>query len=76
MSKNVKNWKRPVYDKLNTESANPAGNSLQELKETEMENYAGAGTANTYCNCYSSEDSCGGHCTLTTECPIMTLICC
>lgn len=76
MSKNVRNWKSPVYDKVDAETLNPAGNSLQELKETELENYAGAGTANTVCNCYSGEHSCGRLCTLTSECPVMTVVCC
>lgn len=33
MSRNVKNWKLPVYEMNEVESSNPAGNSFQELKE-------------------------------------------
>lgn len=56
MSRNVKNWKLPVYEMNEVESSNPAGNSFQELKEMELEDYTGAGTANTHCNCYSEDD--------------------
>lgn len=45
MSRNVKNWKLPVYEMNEVESSNPAGNSFQELKEMELEDYTGAGTA-------------------------------
>ena len=76
MSRNVKNWKLPVYEMNEVESSNPAGNSFQELKEMELEDYTGAGTANTHCNCYSEDASCGRLCTGTAECPIMTIICC
>lgn len=62
MSRNVKNWKLPVYEMNEVESSNPAGNSFQELKEMELEDYTGAGTANTHCNCYSEDASCPVRC--------------
>lgn len=50
---------------------NPAGNIMKELSESEIDNVAGAGTAESYCACYSGEDSCGSVCTGTTECPLV-----
>ena len=76
MSK-INAWKTPVYlqDKTGVDS-NPAGNSIQELKSMELDNYVGAGTANSYCNCYTNNGSCGHLCTFTTECPFLTIVCC
>ena len=48
-----------------------AGNVMRELTEAEIDNVAGAGTANSYCACVSSKDSCGSGCTATTECPLI-----
>lgn len=77
MSK-AKAWRTPVYAQDNSsKESNPAGNSIQELGNMELENYVGgAGTANSFCNCYSDAGSCGNKCTGTTECPILTIICC
>ncbi|MFO7296479.1 MAG: plantaricin C family lantibiotic [Clostridia bacterium] len=49
---------------------------LAELDAAELQGVVGGNTANSYCNCYSDGGSCGRVCTATTECPVMTWVCC
>ncbi|HEL2551552.1 plantaricin C family lantibiotic [Streptococcus suis] len=71
----MSDWKKPIYESLSTEG-NPAGDILRELSESEMDQAMAGGTARSYCGCYSGEHSCGRGCTITTECPFLTFICC
>lgn len=75
MSKKMENWKKAIYFK-NEDVDNPAGDIFRELSDSELEGMMAGGTANTHCHCYSGKDSCGHGCTITTECPFATLICC
>jgi len=75
MSNRTKTWRAPLYASEKA-ATSPAGDIFRELAETEMDAIAAGGTANSVCACNSGEHSCGRLCTGTTECPIMTLICC
>lgn len=75
MSKKLENWKKAIYFK-NENNDNPAGDVFRELSDSELDGMMAGGTANTYCHCYSGKDSCGRRCTITTECPIATVVCC
>ncbi|MDD3393229.1 MAG: plantaricin C family lantibiotic [Anaerotignum sp.] len=77
MSRTVKLWKSAIYAVDSDSRMNhPSGDIMKELEDSELDRFAGAGTANTVCACESGEHSCGRLCTGTTECPIMTIICC
>ena len=71
----MSDWKKPIDESLSTEG-NPAGDILRELSDSEMDQTMAGGTARSYCACYSGENSCGRGCTITTECPFLTFICC
>ena len=71
----MSDWKKPIYESLSTEG-NPAGDILRELSDSEMDQTMAGGTARSYCACYFGEHSCGRGCTITTECPFLTFICC
>ncbi|MBT9260200.1 MAG: mersacidin/lichenicidin family type 2 lantibiotic [Clostridiales bacterium] len=78
----VRAWKDPDFrrslspEELSALPENPAGLPLAELDAAELQGVVGGNTANSYCNCYSDGGSCGRVCTATTECPVMTWICC
>lgn len=78
----VRAWRDPLYrQRLSADERpklpeNPAGASLSELDDAELLGVVGGNTQNSYCECYTSEGSCGRLCTFTSECPIMTWICC
>ena len=75
MSKKIENWKKSIYLKSENND-NPAGDIFRELSDNEIDVIMAGGTANSYCHCYSNKDSCGHGCTITTECPVATVICC
>lgn len=70
-------WKKAINSKCEEDySDHPSGNVLKELEDSELDSLAGGGTANSVCACNSGKHSCGRFCTGSTECPIMTIICC